>query len=318
MRISNFTSNYNFRNTKNNSNCLGFSSISTKPVEAVFIAENLNSLGIDFKKLQVKLSSETFKLLSTVKENFSYCHTLIDLSEKLTPVNKKRLKQMLISSLKGKSSEFLFDSNTVVGRNNLKTEKSFENEGLNFNQWLNYKGKHQFEVMGKPHEIELWKREPIKDIFLGNQTDTCIATNNINNDIIFGALANTNSQYLLARNKTDGKITNYARIMVLKSQQTKEKFLYFDFTKNYPKHSDEFINFLGDYSKSVLNYPDRILINSSINCTLHQENGKFCPISDDDTFIIVGKTLPNTKIFPYCEGKDNDKIHRSLLLKYEF
>ena len=212
-------------------------------------------------------------------------------------LNEPNLINLINHSLQGTYKDFLFDSKTDIGRTNLETKKSFESEGLNYDKWLNYEGKKEFESEGKQYEIGLWKREPGKDLFIGNHTDSCISTIDNNNDVIYGGLVNTNVQYILIKEKATNKVKAYARVYFMKEEKSKEKNImlgyytpYFDDSKAYDKAQQHLLSFIEDFSKAITNNSSsKILFNSFwFN---HNKGNRIIM----DKFETIGKVAPGTR-----------------------
>ena len=207
------------------------------------------------------------------------------------------LIELISNTLQGTYKDFLFNPKTDIGRTNLETKKSFESEGLNYDKWLNYEGKKEFKYNGKEYEIGLWKREPGKDLFIGNHTDSCISTIDNNNDVIYGALVNTNVQYILIKEKASKKLKGYARVYFMKEEQSKEKNILldkyeasFNDYRLYPKSEPHLLNFIEDYSKAVTNNnSSKILLNTS-----PYKKWKGCP-TIKDKFKTIGNAVPKTR-----------------------
>ena len=113
---------------------------------------------------------------------------------------------------------------------------------------------------GKLYEIGLWKREPGKDLFIGNDVDTCLSSSKYNKDVIYGGLVNTNVQYILIKEKATKQVKGYARVYFIKEQQSNKKNIMLDtyeaFLGGYIAYSKSetcLFNFIENYSKAVTN-----------------------------------------------------------------
>ncbi|MEI8390669.1 MAG: hypothetical protein WCG23_12400 [bacterium] len=251
----------------------------------------LDSFRLEFKKLGVSPEiTDNIQPEEMKKWDIKNIYTLQWL-------NEPNLINLINHSLQGTYKDFLFDSKTDIGKTNLETKKSFESEGLNYDKWLNYEGKKEFESEGKQYEIGLWKREPGKDLFIGNHTDSCISTIDNNNDVIYGGLVNTNVQYILIKEKATKGVKAYARVYFMKEEKSKEKNImlarytpYFDDSKAYDKAQQQLLSFIEDYSKAVTNNnSSKILLNSF---WFNQNKGNRII---KDKFETIGKVAPCTR-----------------------
>ena len=70
---------------------------------------------------------------------------------------------------------YIQDPNNFIGQVNAKTKQSFEQLGLDYEQWINYQEKDSIEFNNHKYDIKMWDRKPQKDLFMGNRTSCCTA-----------------------------------------------------------------------------------------------------------------------------------------------
>ena len=231
------------------------------------------------------------------KWDLRFINTLKGFNDLLRYEKNISLSDLLSAAIQGTYKDFLFDPATEIGKTNLKTKKSFESEGLNYDKWLNYEEKKEFEYNGKEYEIGLWKREPETDLFIGNIAKSCISTLGSNSDVIYGGLVNTNVQYVLVKEKATKEVKAYARVYFVQEQKSKEKNIFldkyeqdFDDYKEYSVSEPYLLNFIENYSNAVTNNHSSKTF--SDNTQLSQFK-KFPPIKDK--FKTIGSVVADTR-----------------------
>ncbi len=103
-------------------------------------------------------------MLETVRISLSQKGTLEDL---YTVIREATL---------GDFKEFITNPANKYGQTNLRTQKAFEQEGLNYDKWLNPDIEDiKLNIAGKEMSIKMWERNPQEDLFIGNKTTCCTA-----------------------------------------------------------------------------------------------------------------------------------------------
>ncbi|MEI8390668.1 MAG: hypothetical protein WCG23_12395, partial [bacterium] len=221
----------------------------------------LDSFRLKLNKLGVNSDiTDNMQQKDMKKWDLRFINTLKGFNDFLRYEKNISLSDLLSPAIQGTYKDFLFDPETEIGKANLNTKKCFEKAGLNYDKWLNYGEKKEFEYNGKQYEIGLWKREPETDLFIGNIAKSCISTVGSNSDVIYGGLVNTNVQYILVKEKATKEVKAYARVYFLQEQKSKEKNIFldkyeqdFDDCKAYLKSEPHLLNFIENYSNAVTN-----------------------------------------------------------------
>lgn len=69
--------------------------------------------------------------------------------ESITISDAELLKEIIKTTVNGDYEKFLYNPYSINGRANIQTRKQFEEMGLNFDQWMNFKGKKEFTFTPK-------------------------------------------------------------------------------------------------------------------------------------------------------------------------
>lgn len=69
--------------------------------------------------------------------------------ESITKLDAELLKEIIKTTINGDYEKFLYNPYSINGRANIQTRKQFEEMGLNFDQWMNFKGKKEFTFTPK-------------------------------------------------------------------------------------------------------------------------------------------------------------------------
>ncbi len=212
-----------------------------------------------------------------------YAYTLPAMADRLKFLGMEShietLKELLstisnsIDSSKENYKNMLYDKNTDIGQSNIKTKENFEQNGLNYDVWMNYDKKQEFNSKntGEKLNLNVWERNVGYDLFQGNYSGICIATNGKNAFGAVDSLINTSVQIIEISNnkKTIGNAYAYwanneenKKTFVLdgisldnnytNDENIKENLL--EYAKEYAKKTkgdDNFIFLTGDNYNSV-------------------------------------------------------------------
>lgn len=209
-----------------------------------------------------------------------YAHTLSAMLDRLNVLNMPNYREYLMellstisnsySKYKQNYSDFLLNPQSEIGKANLDTKKQFLENGLNFDTWLNYDAIKEFSTNEDKDKIQirLWDRNVGFDLFQGNYTGICIASNGKN---CFGAvdsLINSAVQIveLSTKDKVIGNVFTYwakdkdddSLCFVIDGITLDKKFLenedlkenLIDFMKEYAKNTapdKDYKIYVGDY-----------------------------------------------------------------------
>jgi len=293
QKIKNFTYKNYSQNTVINKK-MSFSASSSKICEnAQELDSRLKLAGLDISKININIEDKAKEKLTEWYEQANLFDGIKQMLRKFSTENIKIFHKLIVSGFAGKYRNFLFDQRTHIGEANSETKRIFTSEGLNFSHWMGFKDKQEFFHDRVPHELSLWTRKPNRDLYIGNRVKSCIGTNRENSAVIVGGLLNTNVQYILSRRTSDKKINDYSRIFILKSQNTGEKHMYMEY-----RHGEiglrEFVRFVKKFSQAVIPDAKDILIKKRLLIDVDMAN----LWHKDESFEILGKTVPDTKLFP--------------------
>ena len=111
-------------------------------------------------------------------------------------------------------NKYIEDISNPIGQTNAQTKMQFEELGLNYRKWLNFKQEENINLNQHSYTIKLWDRNPQKDLFMGNRTSCCTA-------IIDGANGKATPIYLsntafnvIELTDENGNIVGMSRIFV--------------------------------------------------------------------------------------------------------
>lgn len=118
------------------------------------------------KEELAKINNETLK--GWDEEYFPYILNLLDLDE-ATPNKEIITENLLKTTIDNDYQRFLFDEGTPNGKLNLETKRIFENEGLDFDVWMNYNKEQNFNFTPKTISVESISKSFIEDINILNK-----------------------------------------------------------------------------------------------------------------------------------------------------
>jgi len=224
--------------------------------------------------------------------DMDHVHTIPIGIDKLEIDDSEKLKGLFKSTLQGNYWKYIQDISTPTGQANQRTKQAFKDNNLNYDKWLNYDKPYNFEHNGKEYEVNLWKRNPGHDLFLGNYGNGCISLDGINAKGIVDALMNTLTQFAEVKDKSSDKTVAYARCFWGEEQNTDEKKLIID--NIHYKYDDEDSNgsdlikpvneFMKSYGKEVAGMPVKTYLGRC--CHLTPENNY-----DSNLFLkVIGST----------------------------
>lgn len=172
-------------------------------------SKDLSEIGIKYLKYlsgNPELNSRNFAS--------EYTCTIPAMLDRLEMLNMNEHKDILldlistISSSREQSTknynDFLFDENSEIGKSNIKTKHDFIQNNLNYDKWLHYDKEQQFldDKTGEKLRLNVWDRNIGFDLFQGNYSGICIATNGKNAFGAIDSLINTPVQIIeIANNK---------------------------------------------------------------------------------------------------------------------
>jgi len=188
----------------------------------LYLRNYLKQAGMTDKEIQA-ISKQQFD-----QWNLNYVHTIYDGNPRLDETSKKDLEDLIKTTMQGKYREFITNPATVIGKANFRTQKTFEEAGLDYNSWLNYDKKYEFKHNGHNYEMALWERNAPQDLFLPNCGVSCISLNREKPKGIVDALTNTLVQHVVIKNTCTNKIEGYARCYWAKNPETGENNLILD------------------------------------------------------------------------------------------
>ena len=162
---------------------------------------NTNSRNVDISLIHTIPSAITrFNELFMPEYRFYLINLIQTISDDITDSKMNYLK-------------FINNNKTEIGLANQDTNKQFLNSNLNFNTWINYNKKDEFRnnTTNENMSVSVWQRNVGYDLFQGNYSGICVATNGKNAFGSVDALLNTNVQIIEIKNdkKTIGNAYTY-------------------------------------------------------------------------------------------------------------
>lgn len=135
-----------------------------------------------------------------------------------------------------------------------------------------------YSMVGQDLKIELWKREPGHDLFLGNYTGACIALDNPNGKGCASIQANQNTfvQVAYLKNADSDRVAGKALFYMAKDLRTQRPIMVLntyearenDREGNYeecPTIREHLVKFAKDYSRAVVGYAVPLYTGSMLN-----------------------------------------------------
>ena len=127
--------------------------------------------------------------------------------------DKGELKLVFDLITRGEFNDYITNSATPHGKSNLKTKKSFEYLGLDYDRWLKGIEPEVISSAGKNYTIGLIDRSEKNMIFMGNYTSCCTALNEDRGDAVPNYLLNT-AFNIIGVSDEKGDIAATSRIFV--------------------------------------------------------------------------------------------------------
>lgn len=243
--------------------------------EDVFINE-INNLNKNNKINSKDLSEIGIKYIKNLtnnpelnNRNFAgeYSCTIPAMLDRLDTLNMKQHKDILpnlistisssIEQSKINYNNFLYDENTDIGKANLQTKQDFIKNNMNYDKWLNYDKEKEFldNKTGEKLRLNVWERNVGFDLFQGNYSGICIATNGKNAFGAIDSLINTPVQIIeIANNK---KTIGNAYVYFSNNPSTEKKAFVIDgisLDKDYEDSEDiknNLLDYAYEYAKEV-------------------------------------------------------------------
>jgi len=224
-----------------------------------------------------------------------YKHLIQSAMNTLEDDYRENLKGLLKATLKNNYYDYIFNPETDAGKANAQTRKMFEENGLDYDKWLNYNEPYEFKYNGKTYEIDLWKRNPGHDLFMGTYGKGCISLDGVNRQGIIDALMNTLTQFAEIKEKSSNKTVGYARCYWARREEDNEKVLIIDNIHykydRVDKNADELVKpvskFMKDYAKAVSGNEVDTYLASCCNLIFNKKEISM-PVK------VIGKTPNNT------------------------
>lgn len=281
------------------------------------LLSNLNGMikkgRVDIKELNNQFI-ETFQSKLNVQDkvnedelikrlDFKYLHLLFPASKELKPNYSQKFNELVKTAIEGNYHDYIFNTQSEAGKANLRTKQIFKENGLNFDTWLNYDKEYTFTSgKGNNFSLNVWKRNPGVDFFLGNKAQNCTALDGDNKEGAIDDLLNTFVQNIEIKKDSDavGQIT----VFWVKDAKDRLKLLidsssvaqkYINDANNSQK---EVLKFLKEYGKEVSGKDTDIIL------------GKFNHIFPMDNFKSKKMTVkPVGDCVSYTEDKPESKYY---------
>ena len=125
--------------------------------------------------------------------------------------DQKLLTDVIKADLRNTFSAFMRSQRRPWGTANRKTERLFEKNGLNYQNWLGYNRPMTVNHHDRQLEISLWDRDPSEYLFIGSYARTCMALDTRPSEML-DALLSTFAQYAVIRDKNSGEKIGYIRM----------------------------------------------------------------------------------------------------------
>lgn len=94
---------------------------------------------------------------------------------------KKELYTTIRMSILDDFKKYIMNPRNKYGKINEKTEQEFLKHGLDYKKWLNPEiSEKKINISGKDLTLDLWERNPLEELFLGNKTTCCTAIGRTN------------------------------------------------------------------------------------------------------------------------------------------
>lgn len=199
--------------------------------------------------------------------NLQHASTIPAMLDRLYSLEMTKHKEYLIELLSTISetqtdsainySNYIHNSANDIGQANIKTNENFVINGLDYDKWLNYDKTKEFmiENTNENMQLNLWKRDVGYDIFQGNYSGICVATNGKNAFGAIDALLNEAVQIIEISNK-DKTIGNAYTYWAIEPESKKLAFVIDGVTLDRKYQNDKsikenLISYAKDYAKAV-------------------------------------------------------------------
>lgn len=158
-----------------------------------FSYDDLSKISLNYLNLLLRKSSD----IDAKNFNLQYVSTIPAMIDRLNTLEMNEYQKYLVELLSTISktqtdsienySNYIHNNNNEIGKANLKTKENFVMNGLDFEKWLNFDKTKSFAEKDTNENLQLsiWKRNVGYDIFQGNYSGICTATNGRN---AFGAI----------------------------------------------------------------------------------------------------------------------------------
>lgn len=158
-----------------------------------FSYDDLSKISLNYLNLLLRKSSD----IDAKNFNLQCASTIPAMIDRLNTLEMNKYQKYLVELLSTISktqtdsienySNYIHDNNNEIGKANLKTKENFVMNGLDFEKWLNFDKTKSFAEKDTNENLQLsiWKRNVGYDIFQGNYSGICTATNGKN---AFGAI----------------------------------------------------------------------------------------------------------------------------------
>lgn len=243
----------------------------------------------------------------------NYVYTIPSFIDEGSEWHKQQFLKLISTSNDSSYRELIQDSQNSYAVANKKTKAIFEQENLDYNEWLNYSKESNIEFLNKRLNQQLnktkyhssvkpleklsfrcWKRIPQKDIFQGSSAVQCIALDGINKNAAIDELLYTYAQLVELYNNTTNKSVGNACTYWIKDENNQKALLidsvsvHPDYENNYPIRQQLF-KYVKEYAKAVAGEDMPVYIGNQFNKFLIND----LPVCEKTKFSILGDTDGN-------------------------
>ncbi len=211
-----------------------------KQIKMEYLHEILIDCGYNEKEIE-KIDWEKLNF------NEEYAHLLNE-------IRGDELSFIIKSCLKGDFSRALKDKSNKYGKANAQTKELFIKNKLNYDKWLNPDIEDKVvNIDGKKYKFKIWDRNPLEDIFIGNNTNCCTAVGGCNGGATPIYLTNT-AFNIVELCDEDGNPIAMSRVFMGKINNKPALMmdtLELSSTRNNVKIRDEYFDYMKKYAQAV-------------------------------------------------------------------
>lgn len=241
-----------------------------KPYTGNTIAEKLKP----FDKRTIKAINEMLYQLRNIDDytdkqiNDKYIETMLLLhNQNPDEEDNKNLFTCIREGIEGVFGSFITDIKNKYGKANLKTQKMFEKQGLNYDKWISPDIPNiDFNINGKTMRIRMWQRDPLEDLFLGNKTTCCTAIGTGGNGAAAPVFLLNTAFNVVELYDSDGKVVGMSRVfmgkidnkpaLIMDNIELNNTFIKGKDTKQRKQIRDAFFNYMNQYAQQVTGKKD--------------------------------------------------------------